>query len=100
MSHDDAQLNEHADSIKVTVSVSSVVAVTLLNDRASRIATAVSLLNSSVGISRSALGDDAYVTDNIVTAVFSLCFWPLVAILIEIGYSAGRSGIKSPVMGL
>ena len=62
----------------------------------SRITPAVSLLNSSVGISRSALGADAYVTDNIVTAVFSLCFWPLVAILIEIGYSAGRSGTKSP----
>lgn len=44
---------------------------------------AVSLLNSSVEISRSLEGDDAYVTDNIVTAVFSLCFWPLVVILIE-----------------
>ena len=47
-------------------------------------------------ISLSLDGDDAYVTDNIVTAVFSLCFWPLVAILIEIGYSAGRSGTKIP----
>ena len=64
--------------------------------RRSQITSAVSLLNSSVGISRSLDGDDAYVTDNIVTAVFSLCFWPLVAILIEIGYSAGRSGMKSP----
>ena len=34
--HDDAQLNDYADSIKVTVSASSVVAVTSLKDWASR----------------------------------------------------------------
>ena len=47
----------------ITVSASSVVAVTSLKDLASRITPADSLLNSSVGISRSLDGDDAYVTD-------------------------------------